>query len=163
MPFLTSLMFSLCFKKKADFTKPVAVKLLLKQLREKVDLYTSGLLSAEPVWSKVSQVIQTKGKKHLGITTTADLLHSCFSAVMNYFQAMVIHHKADNESTLTGLFKSAHYKPFILSTETPSLIMEIESIVANQCSNCKWVLWEVSFGTMIRGKKKKKLTVQLVC
>lgn len=82
--------------------------------------------------------MQTKGERHLGITTTADFsLHSCFTAVMNYFQAMVIHHKADNESTLTAFLQSVYCKAFMPATGTPALIMEIEGIVANQRSNCK--------------------------
>lgn len=65
--------------------------------------------------SRVIQREQRRADKRseaLRETTTADSsFHSCFTAVMNYFQAMVIHHKADNESTLTALFKSVYYEP----------------------------------------------------
>ncbi len=144
MSFLTSPAFSLCWCSfEATFATSIPSVFSLEQLREKFDLYMSRLLSAVPVWSKESRVVQTKGEKHLGITTTADFsLHSCSTVVMNYFQAMVIHHKADNESTLTALFQSVYCKPLYWRLE---LIMEIESIIANQCSNCKW-LWKESFG-----------------
>lgn len=101
-----------------NFSEPVARKFSLEQLREKAGLYMSGLLSGEPVWYEVSRVVQTKGEKHLGITTTADFsLHSCFAAVMNYFQATVIHHKADNESTLTALFELVYCMPLYCRQE----------------------------------------------
>lgn len=51
----------------------------------------------------LTRATQTKGKEALRETSTADLsFHSCFTALMNYFQAMVIHHKADNESSVTA-------------------------------------------------------------
>lgn len=65
MSFLPSPTFSLCWRSfKAAFTIPYVSS--LGHLRENLDLYVSGLLSAVPVWSKESCVMQTKGKKHLG-------------------------------------------------------------------------------------------------
>lgn len=88
-----------------------------------------------------SHVVQTKREKPLGITTTADFsLHSSLTTVMNYFQAAAIHHKADNESTLTALFQSLHRKPLNWRPELPHSLWKLKASVqisvqtANGCS-----------------------------
>lgn len=49
-----------------------------EELREKVDLYMSGRRIGS-ILRRASRVVQTKGGKHLGITTAAVFsLHSCF-------------------------------------------------------------------------------------
>lgn len=111
---------------------------LSEQLKEKV--YTSGFASAECVLAEESQVVQTKGEKHFGITTSDFSLHSCFTAVMNNFQAVVILHKAEDESALTALVQSLYCKT---SRRRPELLhslwkmkasVQISVQTANGCS-----------------------------
>lgn len=107
MSFLTPLTFSLCWCSfKATFTIPVSS---LNHLREKVDLYASGFLSAVAVWSKENRVVQTKAEKHLGDTKPQQTSH--FTAVSPPWWVMMIHHNADNESPLSARFESAYCKP----------------------------------------------------
>ena len=50
---------------KAALTTPAASIFRLQQLREQVDLYTSGLLSAVSVWTDESRAVQTKRREAL--------------------------------------------------------------------------------------------------
>lgn len=56
-----------------------------EELREKVDLYMSGRRIGS-ILRRESRVVQTKGGKHLGITTAAVFsLHSCFHRCVELF------------------------------------------------------------------------------